>query len=73
LFATKRLCPVGVWLKDAGRGLQSGLRRFGSFTPGKPLVQDDVLKRGEFAPRGFVGDRDIGDPVIGKQKPYREV
>jgi hypothetical protein len=27
LFATKRLCPVGVWLKDTGRGLQKEIAK----------------------------------------------
>ena len=37
LFATKRLWGVGIWLRDAGRRLQSGLRRFRSFDKSKTL------------------------------------
>jgi hypothetical protein len=49
-----------VWLKDAGRGTQSGLRQFRSFIRGKsrPLFQDDRLRRGDFAPRSLLDRRD---------------
>jgi len=60
---------VGLWLRDAGRGLQSGLRQFGSFDSRlSPLAHDDSLRRGEFAPRGFeAGSRVTADIAgIGK-------
>jgi hypothetical protein len=38
----------GILVGGEGEGGLLRLRRFRSFTPGKPLVQDDSLRRGEF-------------------------
>jgi predicted Zn-dependent protease with MMP-like domain len=40
-------------------GPQARPARFSSFTPGMPLVQDDVLLRGGFAPRGLFSKQPI--------------
>jgi hypothetical protein len=55
LFPAKVLMGGGSWLRNTGRGLQSGLRRSRSFNSRQsPVAHDDGLRRGEFAPRDLI-------------------